>query len=308
MKKTLSSVLAVMLALAMLGMFAACGGGGGTTTEAPTTEDLFTTEPEIETTTEPEVTSDTEITDEPGTTTETPTGPSAPTDPNATDAPADKFAPPANLNTLGKAEQLAYFNLVANRVREERPGFTKQFSKIISDMKFTGVVSLVQGIIDNVVAGLTGAEDPKTYAKGTDNKGDFLSEITPFKLELGDVASISSSKSGDNWVMVVKIISEKNPAKPTGSANARAYSIASRQEVLDEITGFASVITADVNDSTLNYNSGTINLTINSKGQVISGDYKFLVDAIANNVSISILKTNVTARMTTTCKYYDFKW
>ena len=309
-KKTLSSVLAILLTLAMLGMFAACNNKP----DEPTEPDI-TTEAEI-ITTEPD-TEDVDVTTAPDETTEDDTAPvDAPevttvdgeTIAEATTEAADPLAPPANLGSLSKAEQLDYFNKVANNVRTEKPGFTKQFSKIISDMKFTGVVSLVQGIIDNIVAGLTGAEDPKTYAKGTDNKGDFLSEITPFNLQSGDVTSISSKQSGDNWVMTVKIKSETNPAKPTGSANARAYAIASRQEVLDEITGFSSAITASVNDASLLYNSGTINLTVNSKGQVIAGDYKFLVDATANNVKISVLSTNVTARMTTTCKYYDFKW
>jgi len=106
----------------------------------------------------------------------------------------------------------------------------------------------------------------------------------------------------------VKIISETNPAKGTGSANSRIYPIASRQEVLDEITGVASVITADVNNASLLYNSGTVVLTVNSKGQVIAGEYKFKADATANNVKITIISTNVTAVMTVTSKYFDFKW
>ncbi|MCL2299666.1 MAG: hypothetical protein FWC27_05915 [Firmicutes bacterium] len=298
MKKALSSVLAILLTLGMLCAFAACKTDEPNTTETEAVEDTTAVAAEPGITDEPTSESATEAPTE----TET----EAPTD---VPADADPFLPPANLDTLGKAEQVAYFNAVANRVRTEKPGFTKQFGKIISDMKFTGVVRLAQGIIDDVVAGLTGMEDPKTYKKGDGNQGDFLSDITPFELKPSDVASISAKKSGDNWVMVVKIIKETNPNKPTGSANARAYSIASRQEVLDEITGFSDAITADVKDATLLYNSGTINLTVNSKGQVVSGDYKFLVDAIANNVKlINIISTDVTARMTTTCKYYDFKW
>jgi len=311
-KKALSSVLAILLTLAMIGMFAACKNDPVEPTEPETTADeiVTTTEPETDigdVTTAPEEPTDGET--EPVDATEATTLPGETTvEVTTAEAAADPLAPPANLNTLSKAEQLDYFNKAANRVRTEKPGFTKEFAKIISDMKFTGVVSLVQGIIDNIVSGLTGAEDPKTIAKGKDNKGDFLSEITPFELKSSDVASISSKKSGDNWVMTVKIVSETNPAKPTGSANARAYSIASRQEVLDEITGFSSAITASVNDASLLYNSGTINLTVNAKGQVTAADYKFLVDATANNVKISVLSTNVTARMTTTCKYYSFVW
>ena len=289
MKKALSSVLAILLTLGLLVTFAACK------TDDPPVEPETTTE---------EVTADITAVLAPEETEPEETEPE--TEP---EAPEDDFAPPADLNTLGKAEQLAYFNKAVNRVRTEKPGFTEQFSKIISDLTFTGVVRLAQSLIDDLIAGLTGADDPKVHAPGTDNQGKFLSEITPFELQSGDISSISAQKSGDNWVMTVKIIQETNPAKPTGSANARAYAIASRQEVLDEITGFSSAITASVNDATLRYNSGTINLTINSQGQVIAGDYRFLVDATANNVKlISIITTNVTARMTTTNKYSNFKW
>ena len=309
MKKTFSSVLAILLALAMVGVFAACGGGGGTTTEAPTTEDLFTTEPPTEETTEPEITSDTEITDPDQPTTEAPTEPGATTDPNATDAPADKFAPPANLNTLGKAEQLAYFNLVANKVRDEKPGFSTEYLEKIEKISLSGAAAIANPIVEMVKNQLMPGEwKYETFAKGTDNKGKFLSEITPFELRSGDVASINSVKSGENWVMTVKIVSENNPAKPTGSANARAYPIASRQEVFDEITGISDLISADINNATLRYHSGYITLTVNPKGQVIAGEFQFQVDAKADNVKISIVTTNVTAPQSTTKKYKSFVW
>jgi len=296
MKKALSSVLAILLTLGLLFVFTAC-----TDPVEPPVEPDTTTEEEITTVPEHPITTN-------------PNGDETPPPDNGGNEDggnglADPFAPPANLDTLNNAEKLAYFNLVANRVRTEKPGFKEEFSKIISDLTFTGVVRLAQSLIDDLISNLTGADDPKVHAPGTDNQGKFLSDITPFELRPGDVSSISAQKSGENWVMTVKIISETNPAKPSGSANARAYTIASRQEVLDEITGFSNAISANVNDATLRYNSGIINLTINPDGQVIAGDFKYFVDATANNVKlINIISTNVTARMTTTNKFSNFKW
>jgi len=292
-KKTLSSVLAILLTLGLLFAFTAC-----TDPVDPPIEPDTTTE---------EITED--ITAVVAPEEDDPDEGEPETEPPAEEATVGGFAPPADLNTLGKEEQLAYFNLVANRVRTEKPGFKEEFAKIISDLTFTGVVRLAQSLIDDLISNLTGADDPKVHAPGTDNQGKFLSDITPFELRPGDVSSISAQKSGENWVMTVKIISETNPAKPSGSANARAYTIASRQEVLDEITGFSNAISANVNDATLRYNSGIINLTINPDGQVIAGDFKYFVDATANNVKlINIISTNVTARMTTTNKFSNFKW
>lgn len=309
-KKTLSLILALLLTLAMVFTLAACGGDDDGPTEAPTTVET-TEEPDTvdvdtsESTTSPEASSTDDATT---------TAIDGTTDPNATTKPgettvASTDGPPANLNTLSKAEQLAYFNKAVNKVRTGKPGYKKDYSQIISNLTFTGVVKAAQGIIDDVVSDLTGADPTKTQKKGDDNRGDFLSEITPYELRNSDVASISSKKSGNNWVITVKIIEETNPAKPTGSANARAYPIASRQEVLDSITGVSSAISADANKATLKYNSGNISLTVNDKGQVIACNFGFKVNAVANDVKIiSIISTDVTALMTVTCKYYDFVW
>ena len=344
MKKTVTTLLALLLVFAMAFGMAACNGKDpDPTTEAPTeapTEtlapddtDIDTTAPIIDDTLPDDTTGNVPVdgttlpgdsssetvgdsstalpggstaTTLPGTSTATAT--TTTTTVTTTAAPAGpSIAPPANLGSLSKAEQLDYFNLVANNVRTVKPGFTKNFQKIISDLTFTGVVSLFQSIVDNVVSGLTGADDPETIKKGDGNDGKFLGDDFKVALRASDVTSISSVKSGDNWVMTVKIIAETNPDKKA-SANARAYPIASRQEVLDEITGFASVIKADVSNATLNYKNGYIKLTINSKGQVTSAEYEFIVDAVANKVSIIGIKTDVTAKMTTTTKLSGFTY
>jgi len=295
-KKALSSVLAILLALAMLCAFAACKKSNPETSTDPddvTTEDIAAGA----------TTADDDIT-EPPTETE-PTTEETTTEPEV----VDPFVPPADLDTLSKADKLAYFNLVANRVRTERPGFTENFGKVISDLTFTGVVRAFQGIIDGVVRDLTGQEEPNVIAKGSDNSGKFLSSnANASDLKESDVTSISAKKSGSDWVLTVKIKSETNPAKGTGSANSRIYPIASRKEVLDEITGVASIISADENKATLVYKDGTVNLTVNEKGQVTAADYSFKVDATAPGVKISFISTDVTAVMTTTWKGSSFKW
>ena len=300
MKKILAMLLCALLALTL---FAACNKGGGEEEDPSAAETEVATE---------QVDATLASTDEAEATSEDITGPAVDdattADATAGNGDADPLAPPANLNTLSKEEQLAYFNLVANRVRTDKPGFKQDYSKIISDLTFTGIVKAVQSIIDKIVSDLTGADPTATIAKGNGNDGKFLSELTPFELKAADVTSISSAQNGSNWVIKVNIIQETNPAKPSGSANARAYPIASRQEVLDEITGVSNLIKADPNNASLRYNSGTISLTVNEKGQVTAGSYSFKANATANNVKISFISTNVTAIMTVNSKYFDFVW
>ena len=308
-KKALSSILAILLALAMVAAFAACGGGKDdpTPTEPDdiTTEEIITTEPDTEDVIATTAPDDDITTEEPA------TGDDATTVDGETAVDgADEFAPPANLNTLSKDEQLAYFNKVVNNVRTAKPGFKTDYLEELGKMEFTGVVSAVSGIIDSIKKQLMPGEwKYETVAKSADNKGKFMSEnANASDLKVGDVASITSTKSGSNWVIKVNIVTETNPAKGTGSAHSRIMPIASRQEVLDSITDISSLISADVNDATLRYNSAYATVTVNEKGQVIAGEYFFKVDAKANNVKISFIGTNVTAPQSTKKIYHDFVW
>jgi len=304
-KKALSSVLAILLTLAMLGMFAACKDKPEDPTEPEITTEATTEAPD--TTTEDIITEDG---DEPST--EDANAGAATEAPDDVDEPdADAFAPPANLNTLSKAEQLEYFNKVTNRVRAEKPGFKYDYLEELGRLDFTGAVNMVSGLIDSIKKSLMPGEWElaQKVDKNADNKGKFMSEnANASDLRANDVSSITSTKSGDNWVIRVNIVQENNPAKGTGSAHSRIMPIASRQEVLDEITGFSSLISADVNDATLRYHSAYATITVNSKGQVIGGEYSFKVDAKADNVKISFIGTNVTAPQSTIKKYYDFVW
>lgn len=323
MKKKLIPILAILLTLAMIFTLAACGDKPEDPTESDTTTvddtiDVVVTDPVVDTTEFIDDTTDETSTDE-DTTTEA--DPNATTDPTATTniddttkAPgADPLAPPANLGSLGKAEQLAYFNKVANRVRTDKPGFKTDYLEELGKMSFTGVVSVISPIIEAIKQqAMPGEWKYETIGKGSDNKGKFMSDnANASDLKISDVASITSTKSGNNWIIKVNIIQETNPAKGTGSAHSRVMPIASRQDVLDTITDINDAISADVNDATLKYNSGYATVTVNEKGQVISGEYGFKVDAQANNVSIKVgltITTNVTAPQSTVKKFHDFVW
>jgi len=299
-KKALSAVLAILLTLGLLVTFTACKKDPVPPTEPETSEESIT-EP---VTVDAAATTDEEPTSEPEPTTE------EPTTEEPTTVPTDPYAPPENLGSLGKADQLAYFNKVANRVRTEKPGFKYDYLEQLGRMDFTGAVSLVSGIIDSLKKKLMpGDWEYKTINKGTDNKGKFLSEnANASDLKSGDVTTISATKSGGNWVIRVNLVQETNPAKGTGSAHSRVMPIASRQDVLNSITDINDAISADVNDTTLRYHSGYATLTVNEKGQVIGGEFSFQVDAQANKVKISVLTTNITAPQSTVKKYHDFVW
>ena len=330
MKKVIPIILAILLALSMGAFLTACGGNeeeagpacwacdlldegaycdlcdpapaASPTDSEETTNEAYTTE-EDENDNENEDLND-EITE-----------PEEDENDNENDAieettePANRYAPPENLNTLSRQEQLDYFNLVANRVRRERPGFTSEIIARIETLRFTGIAAVLNPIIQPIVNILMpGDPEIEVIPRGANNEGPFLHFYSPIHIRGSDIASIQSVRAGDNWHMRVSIIAETNPASGTGSANARAYFILTRQELLDEILAVNDSIQADPNDATLYYHNGFVVLTVNQDGQVIATEVGYDVNAQANNVRYGPLSTNITAFQTTRARYTDFRW
>lgn len=224
-------------------------------------------------------------------------------------AEENPYAPPANLNELSQAEQLAYFNLVVNRVREEKPGFRQREREQIEDMQFSGVASAVSGLINSIMRTLMPSEwHERSVAAGESNEGLFMSENeNASDLRLEDITSISCEKAGDNWVIDLRIREETNPAKGTSSAHSRIMPIATREEVVAEIVSVGS-ITADPADATLRYYNGFVRVTVNSQGQVIVAANGCQVLAQMNNVSVSIITMDSAATQNTEWLYAYFDW
>ncbi|MDR1928102.1 MAG: hypothetical protein LBQ33_05635 [Oscillospiraceae bacterium] len=324
MKKMVSSLLASLLVLAIAAGLVACGGDPAenststattaTTTTTTTEEDVAVVEPvttETQSDTLPTGTSTVPtavITLPNGSTVVTTAATRVVTTIAATAAPVGALTPPANLNTLSKAEQLAYFNKVANNVRVAKPGFKRDNLEKIDEIKLSGAASIANGIVASVKdEAMPGEWEYETIKKGSKNGGKFFSDNTNASdLKVSDITSITSTKSGTGWKITVKLIQEKNPAKGGKSAHSRVACIATRDEVLKTITDISDLITASENDCVLTYHDGYATLTVNAKGQVTSSECGFQVGAVANNVKISFITTNVTAPQSTVVKCHDF--
>lgn len=292
MKKILISLLAILLAAALVFVFAGCNNDTDTETTDPTTDAATLAPTEAPTGAE---------------TTQPPT--EAPTE--ATTAPPEDIdAPPANLGDLSQEEQLAYFNKALNRVRAEKPGYTRTEQLKIENMNFTGVVRAVQGIINGVAQDLMpGDLKTESIAKGADNKTKFMSEnANPSELRLQDINSIKSTKSGDNWVIELSVKNATNPQKGLGSTVSRIASMQTREEILDSIMGSNNLIKADYNKATVTYKAVAAKATVNAQGQVIEASNGFDVAADAKGVKISFLSTDATFTQTSRWTYKNFNW
>jgi len=224
-------------------------------------------------------------------------------------AESSPFAPPANLDQLSQAEQLAYFNLVANRVRAEKPGFAQRELLYIGDMQFGGILSSVKDIVGLIMDQLMPAEWMyRTIENGQDNAGLFLSE-NPNASDLTpqDITAICCTKEGNNYVIEVGIAPAINPAKGMASSIGRIAPMQTREEIIEDIT-VAGGITISRGNTTVQYYNGTIRATVNPEGKVIFAELGFLVHVQANAVRVSVISMDMAVTQSSKWQYAAFDW
>jgi len=223
---------------------------------------------------------------------------------------ATGYEPPANLNELSPAEQLAYFNLVVNRVRAEQPGFKQTSLLEIDNIASSDSSGLAKTVLDLVRdMRMPGELESQKIAAGVSNEGLFFSKnANASDLRLEDITGISCEKNGDYWVIELGIAAETNPAPGLESAHGRITPIATREQVIEEIEGAINDTTVAPEDLTLHYYYGFARVTVNGKGQVIAGSNGFRVHAQANNMKIVMIRTGVAVEQSSNWYYNDFKW
>ena len=218
------------------------------------------------------------------------------------------YAPPANLNELSQAEQLAYFNLAVNRVRAQRPGFAQRERLRIDSVRSSILGGIADGIINSIVKDrMPGGWEQQTIAAGRDNTGQFLSKnANASDLSMQDITAISSTKIGDNWDIMINIAESVNPAAGTACSMGHIAPIATREQIADELNPIGAFV-EPVNIN-LRYHSGYARVTVNPEGKVISATTGYQVHAQATGVSISILRGDITAEQTSEWQYDAFDW
>jgi len=229
--------------------------------------------------------------------------------PAAAESGENPFAPPANLNELSQAEQLEYFNLVVNRVRNDRPGFQQMQRMKIEEMLLSGAIAAVQPIINDLINQLMpGHWESQFISSGQSNIGQFMSNnANASDLCPHDITSISATQEGDFWVIDVRIQEEANPSRGLGSANGRIAWIMTREEIIADITSVGPITANPANASVLYYN-GYARVIVNPEGKVVSAANGYGVHAYANDVRIAIISANIAVSQTSSWRYSQFSW
>lgn len=301
--------LAVLMAAAMLLTFAACGGTGEeetTTNPEVTTESPANAEGEVtEEAIEGEVTEDvTEVvTDEEGEAVTDEDGKAVTekaeetkkenktekaTKKSETQKPANTAKDPSKWS---KAEIIDYCSKALNRVKSEKAGYTKHaFMEVKGDVE--GLPGWLVSIFQN--------DETTTMSKGSDNKDDFPAAGFDWscKLRPQDVASANIKVSGTTYEIMIKLGTEKNPAKGTASAYGRAVSVIDAAGAANMVPGLNSV--------DMTYHDGYIHAKIDSTtGNITYAQISAAADAKANVAIIGDVKAK---DITSTETYTNFVW
>jgi len=284
MKKAQASILAFLLAAAMLAGFAACGKEAAEPAVLITTEAAITEQTRMEQTTGQ-------------TTTEHMTEPeTAATEENTSTEPA-AAVPEGVPNPVGlsKADLVGWYNERINYVRAQRPRMTRTETMKILAIETTLLGGVIDGIVNAAVKRfMPGDPVVETIQKGTDNRDFFMGSMPGPVIRLADAQSITAKQEGGNYVVTLLLGSEANPKNDGVSKYSRIGSPATAQDILDTVSEMG--ITGDINKTALLYHDGKVVVTVNPKGEIIHLSGEFYVDAQAREVRASILKTDLTAK------------
>ena len=296
----MKKLLAILMAMAMLLTFAACGSDGEeettaapeVTTAAPVAGDEVTEEAiEGEEEKETEVVSEVVTNDEGETEiiTELVTKEEKTTVKN--EKPESTTKKEASSVPQTKAEIIEYCAKALDRVKSEKAGYTKNgFMEVKGD---------VQGLPSWLVSIFT-KNETTTMAKGSDNKGDFPAAGFEWscKLRPQDVQSATIKVSGTTYEIMIKLGTEKNPAKGTASSYGRAVSVIDAAGAANMVPGLKSV--------DMTYHDGYIHAKIDSTtGNVTYAQIAAAADAKAVH---SLLGEIQAKDITSTETYTNFVW
>jgi len=296
MKKALFSVLALLLATAMVVSFAACGGNEEPeTTTVPNVEADATESGDI-------VEGDTTAAEGDTTVADETTAVDATTDANATTVAGETTTAAGTAIPQGPAAIVALYNEATAKAVSAKPGYKKTVTTKLNDLKM-GALAKIDLVRETVGDFLGEGTETATVAKGKASK-----EIVKSTLTAADVANATCKLSADGkyYEVTITVKNEKNPLKGKSALNrfTNDYKDINEMRAGLEEAG-AAVETIDITVKT-----ATIKAKIAVDTKAFSSvDYTISSDAYLTNVKYTIAKVKVvTGNIYTTVKYSGFAY
>lgn len=263
-------LIAIVMALALVLSFAACGGNGDDTTTAPeTTTDPFDAFGE-ETTAAPA--EDPSATDA-----------SAPVADDTTAAPADATTAAAAKAPQTKEEIVAYFNTAINGVKKGAKSVTHHYSKISLNGATklpswaNSVLKLLGGadkFINDQLTKNSKGEETLTGSAAIKASFPVEGESWSSKLTAADVQSaVLKESNGKYMIRITTVADAKSANVKHGEGHApKAFNVILPSVVNDNVPSAAASLVGGTAE--MNYPSSTVTVTVDAAtGRVLKADY-----------------------------------
>lgn len=270
-------LIAVLMALALVLSFAACGGKDDDTTTAPeTTVDPFeafgedTTVPEEDTTAEI-----TDVSDESNAPEESTT--------EAATAASDESTTAASTAPKTKEEVVAYFNTAINGVKSGAKSVTHHYSKISLNGSTTlpgwanTVMKVLGGadkFIDDQLTKNSKGEETLTGADAIKSAFPVEGESWSSKLTAADVKDFAIKESDGKYMIRLTTVADgKSSTVQHGQGHApKAFNVVLPGVVNDNVPSVAANLIGGTAE--MNYPSSTVTVTVDiATGRVLKADY-----------------------------------
>lgn len=271
--------IAVLLALALVFLFASCGNkaSGPETTEPSSVETLTeATTPEAQAEEVTEETTEEEETAEPEETT---------AEEKTEEETEEESAAPKT-----KAEVIAYLNAALDSVKKDRPGLTKVYKR-----DATGDISGLPGWLSSIIR----QNETKTYQKGTDYTDIFPAAGYSWssRLRESDVTKFSIEENGKYYDIRVDLGNETNPTPGETSSYGRCMSVVTVSSA-ESIPGIKNV--------SMDYHNGYVTARVDSEtNRVVRCEFSAAADVRA---SVTILGDISVSNIVSTETFTDFVW
>ncbi len=165
-----------------------------------------------------------------------------------------------------KEQALELFNTALNKVKTEKPAFTKEHVIKLETFE-TSVANTIVNLLKPVLF-------PEKLITTNVSKGENCDAVFPVedktfasRVTMSDIQDITVTKEGENYVLTVTMPETTNPENGD-DAYGRIFKCKTRQDAKDE---YAEKVKAkiDLNKVTMRFNNCSAKLTLNPQGQVI---------------------------------------
>lgn len=298
MKKVLFSVLAVLLAAAMVVSFAACGDNETpeTTTVADAEADATTAGDVVDETTAAEA----DTTAAEGDTTAV-DATEATTDADATTVEGETTTATDVAVPADKAAIVALYNEASAKAVSSKAGFKKTVSTELQNLQM-GAIGKIEAVRDAVGGFLGEGTETITVKKGTASK-----EITKSALTAADVTAATCKLSADGkyYEVTLTVKNEIDPAKGKSALNRFTNDYKDNKEMVDGLNSEGA--STETIKTTVKTATVKAKIAVDSK-EFSSLDYTIKIDCLLTKVKYMVSVKQVTGTIYTTVKYSGFAY